>query len=198
MIPTEDSKALVRLLAFALAGDYDQADDLLKWAYKNGGGASADSNGPILTMDATPGSQERINYQAVLVSWNDTMSGCVPKVSKLTDGRKDKIRQRVKEMGGWDLARHTLSTCFDKINRSDFCNGSTGWTATFDWFFSNDKNWTKVLEGNYDNRRGKTDIEKMRDEIAKADAYYEQRYGNQPAGAGRNPAGRGYDGPDEQ
>lgn len=196
MIPTEDSKALVRLLAFALAGDYERADELIKWAYKGGDGASEEGNGPILTGDAAS-AQGRINYQAVLVSWNDTMQGCVPKVSKLTDGRKEKIRQRVKEMGGWDQARRTLSTCFDKINSSDFCNGSTGWTATFDWFFSNDKNWTKVLEGNYDNRRGKSDLEKMKDEIAKADAYYEQRYGK-PAGAYGNPAGRGGYGPDEQ
>ena len=198
MIPTEDSKALVRLLAFNIAKDFKQAEELLQWAYKNGDGASADGNGPILTGEVSSAvAQERINYQAVLVSWNDTMQRCVPKVSKLTDGRKEKIRQRVKEMGGWELAKHTLSRCFDKINESDFCNGSTGWTATFDWFFSNDKNWTKVLEGNYDNRRGKTDIEKMSDEIAKADAYYEQRYGKS-AGAGRNPAGGGYDGPDEQ
>lgn len=188
MIPTEDSKALVRLLAFALAGDYEQADELIKWAYK----ATAGVERVAVEVDG-----ERINYQAVLATWNDTMRGCVPKVTKLTEGRKDKIRQRVKEMGGWDQARRTLSTCFDKINRSDFCNGSTGWTATFDWLFSNDKNWTKVLEGNYDNRRGKTDLEKMRDEIAKADAYYEQRYGK-PAGPGGNPAGRGSYGPDEQ
>lgn len=197
MIPTEDSKAIVRILAWAVAKKWMRdPEELLDWAYKNGAGASEEGNGPILTGDAAA-AQERINYQAVLVSWNDTMQGCVPKVSKLTDGRKDKIRQRVKEMGGWDQARHTLSTCFDKINASEFCNGSTGWTATFDWFFSNDKNWAKVLEGNYDNRRGKTDLEKMKDEIAKADAYYEQRYGK-PAGAYGNTAGRGSYGPDEQ
>ena len=187
MIPTEDSKALVRLLAFALAGDYEQADELIKWAYKATAGVER-----VAVTDS-----DRINYQAVLATWNDTMTKGVPRVTKLTDGRKDKIRQRVKEMGGWDLAQSTLCNCFDKINASEFCNGSTGWVATFDWFFSNDKNWTKVLEGNYDNRRGKTDLEKMKDEIAKADAYYEQRYGK-PAGPGGNPAGRGSYGPDEQ
>lgn len=189
MIPTEDSKALVRLLAFNIAKDFKQAEELLRWAYEN--------EGAKVERVAVNADGDRINYQAVLATWNDTMTKCVPRVTKLTDGRKDKIRQRVKEMGGWDLAKSTLCNCFDKINRSDFCNGSTGWVATFDWFFSNDKNWTKVMEGNYDNRRGKTDIERMGDEISKADAYYEQRYGKS-AGAGRNPAGGGYDGPDEQ
>ena len=191
MIPTEDSKALVRLLAFALAGDYEQADELIKWAYNDSPKAErvqAPDNGQP---------DPNIDYAGVFHVWNNTMTGNVPKVSKMTQGRKDKIRQRVREMGGWLSARTIIMDCFRKINESDFCNGSTGWVATFDWFFSNDKNWTKVLEGNYDNRRGKTDIEKMKDEIAKADAYYEQRYGK-PAGPGGNPAGRWGDGPDEQ
>ena len=29
-----------------------------------------------------------------------------------------------------------------------------GWVANFDWVFENEKNWVKVSEGNYDNKRG--------------------------------------------
>lgn len=192
MIPTDDLHAAVRLFAFALAGDYEQADELIQWAYQEQEKAER----------VRPGNNGRedvnIDYPGVFQVWNNTMKGNVPKVNKITQGRKDKIRQRVREMGGWSAARMVLVQCFQKINESDFCNGSTGWTATFDWFFSNDKNWTKVMEGNYDNRRGKTDLDKMRDEIAKADAYYEQRYGNNAAGADGNTAGGRYDGPDEQ
>lgn len=192
MIPTDDLHAAVRLFAFAIAGDYEQADELIKWAYQE------QEKAERVRPENNGGEDVNIDYPGVFQVWNNTMKGNVPKVNKITQGRKDKIRQRVREMGGWLAARRTIMECFQKIDASDFCNGSTGWTATFDWFFSNDKNWTKVLEGNYDNRRGKTDIEKMRDEIAKADAYYEQRYGNNPAGAYGDTAGGGYDGPDEQ
>lgn len=191
MIPTDDLHAAVRLFAFALAGDYEQADELIQWAYQGQKKAEwvlPENNGQA---------DVNIDYHGVFAAWNNTMNGSVPKANKMTQGRKDKIRQRVREMGGWPAARMTLVECFRKINESEFCNGSTGWVATFDWLFANDKNWAKVLEGNYDNRRGKTDLEKMKDEIAKADAYYEQRYGK-PAGAYGNTAGRGYDGPDEQ
>jgi len=194
MIPTEDSKALVRLLAFAMAGDYTEAEELIRWAYK---GCNGTADAEIITEHPAT---DRIDYNAVVQMWNGTMSRNVPKITKVTPGRMDKIKLRVNnDMGGWKNAKGILEECFQRINASDFCNGenTNHWTATFDWFFSNDKNWTKVMEGNYDNRRGKTDLEKMHDEIAKADAYYEQRYGK-PAGPNGNPAGRGYDGPDEQ
>lgn len=193
MMTNEDIHAAVRLFAFALAGDYEQADELIKWAYKRDEEQASEKVLP-LKDDAS----ERIDFKYVLDLWNNTMTRNVPKVHKLTFGRKDKIRLRVKEMGGWDMAKRILADCFGKIENSDFCNGATGWTATFDWFFTNGDNWAKVAEGNYTNRRGKTDIDKMREEIAKADAYYEQRYGNQSASAYGNQAGGGYYGPDEQ
>ena len=99
-----------------------------------------------------------------------------------------------------DEAKKILATCFQKISESDFCNGATGkWTATFDWFFENEKNWLKVLEGNYDNRKEKSQLEILAENVAKADAYYEQRYhgygGASPYG---NQEGGWPYGPDEQ
>ena len=35
MMTNEDIHAAVRLFAFALAGDYEQADELIQWAYKD-------------------------------------------------------------------------------------------------------------------------------------------------------------------
>lgn len=118
----------------------------------------------------------------------------------LSPARKEKVRLRIKEMGGMEEAKATLATCFQKISESDFCNGATGkWTATFDWFFENEKNWLKVLEGNYDNRQQKSQLEILAENVAKADAYYEQRYrgygGASPYG---NQTGGGPYGPDEQ
>ena len=96
-----------------------------------------------------------IDFDQVKRTWNDSMTRKVPKIQGLSEARKEKVKVRVEEMGGWDEARAILQDCFKKVNDSDFCNGANDhqWVATFDWFFSNDKNWMKVSEGNYDNRR---------------------------------------------
>ena len=99
--------------------------------------------------------------------WNDSSTRSIPKVRMLSPARKEKVRLRIKEMGGMEEAKEILATCFKKISESDFCNGATGkWTATFDWFFENEKNWLKVLEGNYDNRKEKSRLD-QRAEIDK-------------------------------
>ena len=95
----------------------------------------------------------RTDYDAILKLWNDTMTGKVPKVKALSQARKDKVRLRVEEMGKDYL--DALRTCFEKVNASSFCNGKgeKKWVASFDWFFSNSRNWLKVFEGNYDDKQ---------------------------------------------
>lgn len=190
-----DLRALVRVIAAAVAGGKDEAEDLLKWAY-----ATEEEDKPIRVQ---PKKQEKAGYgtivEEIVQAWNISMSGNIPKVRDISKGRSEKVRLRIVEMGGWEKAREILGACFEKISHSDFCNGKTGtWVATFDWFFSNDKNWRKVLEGNYDNRTQKTDYDKLQESIAKADAYYEQRARASVAGAGGNTAGGWRNGPDEQ
>ena len=188
MISANDFRAAVRILALYIAEKYGgDTEELLEWAYK------AEEEEKVTIESAE---RDVIDYASVFMLWNNTMVRNIPRITKMTPGRKEKVRQRVSEMGGWKEAKNVIPECFKKINASDFCNGSTGWTASFDWFFANDKNWTKVLEGNYDNRRGKTAFEQMQEEIAKADAYYEQRYG--AAGPYGNPAGGWGNGTDEQ
>lgn len=99
--------------------------------------------------------KERVDYNLVKKTWNDSMTRKVPKIQGLSEARKEKVKVRVEEMGGWDEAKAILRDCFKRVNDSDFCNGDNDhqWVATFDWFFSNDKNWMKVAEGNYDNKR---------------------------------------------
>ena len=150
----------------------------------------------------TPVSSEKepADFSLVLKLWNDSATRSIPKVRMLSPARKEKVRLRIKEMGGMEEAKKILATCFQKISESDFCNGATGkWTATFDWFFENEKNWLKVLEGNYDNRKEKSQLEILAENVAKADAYYEQRYhgygGASPYG---NQEGGWPYGPDEQ
>ena len=93
-------------------------------------------------------------YQDIVNLWN---SVCVslPKVAKLTDKRRQKIRCRCDEWGKTpEVWLQTAEEIFRRIQASDFLKGGTGWTATFDWIFDNSGNSIKVMEGNYDNKRG--------------------------------------------
>lgn len=75
----------------------------------------------------------------------------LPKIAKLSDSRKEKIRLRWKEM---EQNIGTVQTVFEKAENSNFCKGENdrGWTASFDWIFENDKNWLKIYEGKYANK----------------------------------------------
>ena len=71
-----------------------------------------------------------------------------PKVKSLSDSRKKAIKAR--------LVKHTMEEIkevFEKAEASDFMRGcnSKNWQASFDWMIM-DRNMTKILDGNYDNR----------------------------------------------
>lgn len=103
----------------------------------------------------TPQPEESgIDFDLIVAKFNSICTS-LPKVQKLTPGRKNKVKSRIKEMKG-DMQQ--LELVFQKMEASDFCKGinSNGWKATFDWVFDNDKNWVKVTEGNYDNDRKST------------------------------------------
>jgi len=96
-------------------------------------------------------------YQDIIELWNSLCGNCLPKVQKLTDDRREKIRLRLNELTGEPKEYiDKVTELFSRVNASDFLRGdsNSGWTATFDWLFSNSKNWVKVMEGNYDNERG--------------------------------------------
>ncbi len=83
--------------------------------------------------------------------WNETCVG-YPKLIKLSDARKHKIRIRLQEMGGGEKGLEVMQEIFRRLEASNFLKGENkrGWKASFDWVFENDKNWVKVWEGNYD------------------------------------------------
>lgn len=86
-------------------------------------------------------------YQLIADCFNDT---CVslPKVLRLSDNRKKAIKARLNS-----YSIDELKSIFKKVEASDFLCGknSKDWVATFDWIMK-DKNMTKILEGNYDNK----------------------------------------------
>lgn len=96
-------------------------------------------------------------YDAVSKLWNEICTD-LPKVTRLSDARRGKVRARLKDWGGEDKERMITETraLFERIQASDFLTGRSGkWKgASFDWIFDSRNNWIKVMEGNYDNQRG--------------------------------------------
>ena len=70
-----------------------------------------------------------------------------PRLRSISDDREKAIKARLK--------KYTLDdfrAMFEKAEASDFLKGANerNWSATFDWLVS-DRNFAKVLDGNYDN-----------------------------------------------
>lgn len=105
-----------------------------------------DEKGGVEQTDRTP-------YAKIRDLWNESCKGLLV-VHVLSKSRKSKIKTRFAEMGGGKQALETIGKLFKKVSESRFLNGDNdrSWKASFDWVFENDKNWVKVMEGNYDNR----------------------------------------------
>lgn len=86
----------------------------------------------------------------IVAAWNAMAEETgLPKVEKLSDERRMKLRQRVKEVGPDGVMR-----AIRMIGESAFCRGQNkqGWQASFD-FMLQKSSLLKVLEGNFANRR---------------------------------------------
>lgn len=76
----------------------------------------------------------------------------LPSLTKMTQDRRHKAYLRMDTFSDDDFL-----AAFEKAQTSSFLSGDSGkWRASWDWFMANDKNITKVLEGNYDNREQRT------------------------------------------
>lgn len=92
----------------------------------------------ILTDDA---------FEAV-EAWNEMAERHgLPRVSRLTDARRQKLRQRLSDAGGMDGWRHALG----KLAAAKWMHGENdrGWKADFD-FMLQQKSFTRLMEGGYD------------------------------------------------
>jgi len=95
---------------------------------------------------------------AIFNAWNNLASNTeLSKIQSLTKSRKSKLKTRFKDFADFDTK--FIDAC-EKIMQSSFLMGknSNGWKITFDWIIDNDSNIIKVLEGNYDSKKGTFDI----------------------------------------
>lgn len=91
---------------------------------------------------------ENTPYSEIMDQWNKTATEAgLPQVRRLSKKRKAKVKTR------WADAefRNQYATVLDRIRGSPFLCGDNdrGWKADFDWLFTNDTNWLKILEGKY-------------------------------------------------
>lgn len=95
-------------------------------------------------------------YRDITALWN-AICKSLPQVKSLNDDRRKKIKSRLLEMepNAPQLWLDRIRDLFTRVQASPFLTGDNqkGWTASFDWLFSNGNNWVKVMEGNYDHGR---------------------------------------------
>ena len=96
--------------------------------------------------DADP--EKRIDYNALMGTFNKMFEGKLPKVTSMTDKRKKAVRARVAEHG-----KQAIMAAFDNVLQSPFLLGHNdrNWSCDFDWIFR-PTNFIKILEGNYNGK----------------------------------------------
>ena len=89
------------------------------------------------------------DYQLIADMYNEI---CIsfPRLKALSDARKKAIKARLNTYSIEDFR-----LAFEKAEASPFLKGANdrNWTATFDWLIK-DSNMAKVLDGNYDDKKG--------------------------------------------
>lgn len=92
---------------------------------------------------------DKINYNALMDTFNKMFSGKLPEVTTMTDKRKKAIRARATERG-----KEGIMTVFNNVSQSAFLLGhnNQNWRCDFDWIFR-PTNFIKILEGNYNGTR---------------------------------------------
>jgi len=97
----------------------------------------------IPAIEAKP----RRDFAGQVVEMFNKTCASLPKVKKLTVGRRRAIRLR-----GTNIEE--FREVFEKAEQSDFLTGQNdrGWTADFDWILK-PANWTKIQEGVYNQKK---------------------------------------------
>lgn len=103
-------------------------------------------------------SSNGVPAQKILSFWNEEIQSVespMPRVQRIKQGtqRYKHVRARWKENPDLELWKTVIA----KAARSSFLNGRVkAWQADFDWIIKSPDNFTKVLEGKYDDREEPT------------------------------------------
>ena len=112
------------------------------------------NNSCIIIQESEKDFSPKVDFKRI-ISMYHSICKSYPRILKLSDDRKRKVEIRFVDEMKSDYS--LLESIFTKMEESKFLRGDNirGWKATFDWLFTNPKNWVKVAEGNYDNRAEK-------------------------------------------
>lgn len=93
-------------------------------------------------------SQPSINQVETVVGLYHEICKSYPKIKSISEARRKAVRARLRTYGLGEFR-----TVFSKAEESDFLKGKNerNWSATFDWIIK-DSSFTKILDGNYDNK----------------------------------------------
>lgn len=126
-------------------------------------------------IDNTP--SFKVEYLKVKSLWDSICGSSFGMIHKLTDSRKQKIRIRALEIekSGAEYLT-TFEQIFNIMANSRFMSGNNnrGWKPTFDWIIENDKNYVKVLEGNYNNNTEQYGSRRLSEHAAEESFYNQQ------------------------
>lgn len=104
---------------------------------------------PVVPQGDDRHSEERIDYNALMSTFNSMFEGKLSKATSMTEKRKKAVSARAAEHG-----KQAIMTVFNHVLQSPFLLGHNdkNWSCDFDWIFR-PNNFIKILEGNYDGNR---------------------------------------------
>ena len=97
----------------------------------------------------TPVKNEPVDFVGLQSYFNETFKGKLPMVANMTEARRKAVKARIAEYD-----KNTVFLVLQKVLASPFLLGCNdrNWKCDFDWIFKA-ANFTKILEGNYDEKR---------------------------------------------
>jgi biotin operon repressor len=104
---------------------------------------------PSLSRNSATRVKRNSEEDAAVKAWNDLADELsLPRVQRITETRRRRLAQRLRECGGLD----GWSVALAKIRGSPLCRGEIGkWRADFD-FVLQESSFVKLMEGKYDDR----------------------------------------------
>ena len=97
----------------------------------------------------TPVKNEPVDFVGLQAYFNETFKDKLPMVANMTEARRKAVKARIAEYD-----KNTVFLVLQKVLASPFLLGCNdrNWKCDFDWIFKA-ANFTKILEGNYDEKR---------------------------------------------